>query len=532
MSVDASGSPGADHTLRLQRCIRDLASLNALVSTCVGRSSDEVFGLLLDALPTALDCELVLLEVPQPRPRRAASWYGAHASETQLREIDAAASAARTSAGLMAFGAVPLHWLEVELPVGRERGLLMVARRTPFEDDTDRILVRSAANFAGTAIESANVLEAARRKDEFIATLSHEIRNPLAPLRTAVALLRVAEPTDTARACEVMDRQLNYLVRLVDDLMDASRINRGTLVLQREIVSLADVMGTAIEASHPLIRNAGQELHATAPPSAVWLDGDPVRLGQIFTNLLNNASRFTGRGGRITFHADVHAGRALVRVRDNGTGFDADVAGRLFEMFAKSDRSPGLGIGLSLSRRLAEMHGGTIEAHSDGPGRGAEFVVSLPLAATSGTEKAAASVSKKPRLGGPPPRVLVADDNVDSAELMAMLFTALGCEVAVAHDGEQAVQTARTFCPDFAVLDIGMPLLDGYEAARKMRADSGGRPLKLVAMTGWGQEEDLRRAREAGFDEHILKPADVDKLMALLDAAPRDPRTAEPPASP
>jgi signal transduction histidine kinase/ActR/RegA family two-component response regulator len=531
MPLGASGSPGADHTVRLQRCIRDLASLNALVSACVGRSSDEVFGLLLDALPTALDCELVLLDVPHPRPRRAASWYGAHVSETQLQEIAAAASAARASGGLMAFGEVPLNWLDVDLPVGRERGLLWVARRTPFEDDTDRVLVRSAANFAGTAIESANVLEAARRKDEFIATLSHEIRNPLAPLRTAVALLRVAEPTDTARACEVMERQLNYLVRLVDDLMDASRINRGTLVLKREIVSLADVMETALEASHPLIRNAGQELHTTPPASAVWLDGDPVRLAQILTNLLNNASRFTGRGGEITFHAEVLEGRALVRVRDTGTGFDAEAAGRLFEMFAKSDRSPGLGIGLSLSRRLAEMHGGTIEAHSDGPGRGAEFVVSLPVATTSGTEKPATRVAKKPRLGGPPRRVLVADDNVDSTELLAMLFTALGCEVAVAHDGEQAVKTARTFRPDFAVLDIGMPLLDGYDAARKIRADSGGRPLKLVAMTGWGQEEDLRRAREAGFDEHVLKPADVEKLMALLDAAPADPPSAEPPSA-
>lgn len=503
---------------RLQRCIRDLAALNALVTSCVGRTVDEAFDLVLDALPTALECDLVLLDLPEPHRRQAAVWYGARVGESRLGEIETALSAAKASNGPMAFGSTPLQWLEMDLPVGRECGRLLVARRSRFEDDTDRVLVRSAANLAGTAFESANVLEAARRKDEFIATLSHEIRNPLAPLRTAVALLRVAGFAEAARACDIMERQLNHLVRLVDDLLDASRISRGTLVLRRETVDLADVMRIAVEASGPAIRDAGHELRTTLPASPVWLDGDPVRLAQIFTNLLNNAGRFTARGGRITFGAEVRGGEVLVSVRDTGPGFSPEVAGRLFEMFAKSDRSPGLGIGLALSRRLAEMHEGAIEAHSEGPGRGAEFRVRLPMGASPRTQSAPAATDR-PRPVAALIRVLVADDNVDSADLLGMLLTALGCEVAIANDGEEAVERARTFRPELAILDIGMPRLDGYEAARRIRAESAGRRLKLVAMTGWGQEEDRRRAREAGFDEHLLKPADTDKLQALLDVA-------------
>ncbi len=277
-----------------------------------------------------------------------------------------------------------------------------------------------------------------------------------------------------------------------------------------------------METSAPGIRDAGHELQVALPASPAWLDGDPVRLAQVFTNLLNNAARFTAREGRITFGAQVREGRAEVSVRDTGIGFDRETASRLFEMFAKSERSPGLGIGLALSRRLAEMHGGAIEARSDGPGRGAEFVVSLPLTAAPTAERPAPAPAKNARRDGPPLRILVADDNTDSTELLAMLFGSLGCEVAVAHDGEEAAEKARTFRPDVAVLDIGMPRLDGYEAARRIRAELAGRRLKLVAMTGWGQEEDRWRAREAGFDEHLLKPADVAKLEALLDSARTD----------
>ncbi len=488
------------------------------MSACVGRTLDESLDLVLDALPTALACELVVIDVPEPHPRRAAVWYGKRVAEDRLDRIDAAVSAATASNGLLAFGSTPLRWLNVELPVGQKCGRLLVARRAPFADDTDSVLVGSAANLVGAALDSANVLEAARRKDEFIATLSHEIRNPLAPLRTAIALLRIAGFAEAARTCDIMERHLNHLVRLVDDLLDASRISRGTLVLRRQVLSLADVMSTAVETSGPGIRDAGHELETTVPPSPLWLDGDPVRLAQVFTNLLNNAWRFTPRGGRIVFRADEREGQAVISVRDNGNGFAPEVAGRLFEMFAKGDRSPGLGIGLALSRRLVEMHGGVIEAHSDGPGCGAEFVVRLPLVEPPRAETPVPAPERM-RPAGAPLRILVADDNVDSAELLALLLQALGCEVTIAHDGEEAVSSARTFRPDLAVLDIGMPRLDGYGAARKIRAESAGRPITLVAMTGWGQEEDLRRAREAGFDHHLLKPVDTGKLQELLDVA-------------
>jgi signal transduction histidine kinase/CheY-like chemotaxis protein len=525
--MSSSGPPSAEPDAgRLQRCIRDLAALDALVSSCVGRSVDETFDFALEALPVTLGCELVLVETPEPHAKRAAIWYGQRLGHERLGELHAAAAAANASSGPLAFGSTPLHWVEMDLPVGRARGRLLVARRALLHGDTDRVLARSAANLVGAALENASVLEAARRKDEFIATLSHEIRNPLAPLRTAISLLRIAGVAEAAHACDIMDRQLDHLVRLVDELLDASRIGRGTLQLRREAVSLDDVMRTAVEASSSCVRDAGHALELVPGPAA-WLDGDPVRLVQIFTNLLNNASRFTPRGGKITFSAETREGHVLVSVRDTGEGFAPEVSGRLFEMFAKSHRSPGLGIGLSLSRRLAEMHGGGIEARSEGPGQGAEFVVRLPTTAAPATpaERRAPAAVVRPRIAGEALRVLVADDNTDSAELLSLLFSQLGCEVTVAHDGAEAVRTAQSFRPDLAILDIGMPVLDGYEAARTIRAEAAGRRLTLVAMTGWGQEDDRRRARDAGFDQHLLKPADFEKLAALLDAA----RAGDPP---
>jgi PAS domain S-box-containing protein len=365
------------------------------------------------------------------------------------------------------------------------------------------------------------LVEADRRKDEFIATLSHELRNPLAPLRNALNLLRLTTQADgkVARVYDVMERQLVHLVRLVDDLLEASRISRGVLELRRERVELASVIQNAVETSSPAIREAGHELVVKLPQKLVWLDGDPVRLAQVFSNLLNNAARFTDSGGRITISAEVSDGRACVSVRDTGRGFAPEVSGRLFEMFTKSDRSNGLGIGLALSRRLAQMHGGDIEARSDGEQRGAEFVVWLPLAASGGEGHVCATDTIE-KHAPTARRVLIADDNRDSADLLGELIHQLGSDVALASDGEEAVEVARAFRPDVAVLDVGMPKMDGYEAARRIRSESGGRRLKLVALTGWGQAEDRRLAREAGFDEHLVKPVELAALEALLAWAP------------
>ncbi|MBN9167031.1 MAG: hypothetical protein BGO98_05480 [Myxococcales bacterium 68-20] len=366
--------------------------------------------------------------------------------------------------------------------------------------------------------------ESDRRKDEFIAMLAHELRNPLAPLRSALSLLGVKARDDdtTANEREVMERQVNHLVRLVDDLLEVSRIDRGMLELRRERIELGSVVHNAMETSIPLIREAGHRLEVELPQQPLWLHGDPVRLAQIFSNLLNNAARFTERGGRITLVAKEHEGAAWVSVRDTGVGFAQEFASRLFEMFSKSERSSGLGIGLALSRRLAEMHGGTIEGRSEGEGRGAEFIVRLPLAAP---ETAAAAPASRAPEGQAPIRcrVLIADDNRDSADMLGELLRALGGDVALAYDGAEAVEVARAFHPDVAILDIGMPKLDGYQAARCIRSESGTRRPKLVALTGWGQQEDRRRAREAGFDEHLVKPPDLDALRALLvPATPSD----------
>lgn len=365
--------------------------------------------------------------------------------------------------------------------------------------------------------------EADRRKDEFIATLSHELRNPLAPLRSALNVLRLqgrGADDGTRRVHEIMDRQLSHLVRLVDDLLEVSRITTGAIELKRERMDLSGLLRSAVEASAPVIREAGHELTLQLPEQPLEIDGDRVRLTQVFSNLLNNAARFTDKGGRITLSAAVANGRAQVSVSDSGRGFDPASAGQLFDMFAKGRNSTGLGIGLALARRLARLHDGDIEARSDGEGRGAEFIVSLPLA----TPALDAPAPLEPPAAESPAltrRVLVADDNEDSAEMLAALVRTLGAEVCVAFDGQQAIDAARSFRPDVVVLDIGMPNVDGYEAARRIRTEAGATGLQIIALTGWGQESDRRRARDAGFDAHLVKPVDLDALRGLLEANPR-----------
>jgi CheY-like chemotaxis protein len=354
--------------------------------------------------------------------------------------------------------------------------------------------------------------EADRRKDEFIAMLSHELRNPLAPLRSAFDLMRLQAPAGAdAPVRAMMERQVAHLTRLVDDLLEASRISRGLLELKRAPLELAEVLRAAVESAEPLIREAGHRLELELPPEPLPIEADAVRLAQAFANLLNNAARYTPRGGRIWLKARRADGKALVSVRDDGAGFAPAAQVRLFEMFWRGAGSSGLGIGLALTRKLVEMHGGTIEARSDGEGRGAEFEVTLPL------DLAPARAARYVAIGTPKGfRVLVADDNRDAAESLGALLRALGNEVSLAYDGVEAVEAARAFRPHLILLDIGMPRLDGYGAAREIRKDAGTQGIRLVALTGWGQDEDRRRAREAGFDAHLVKPAELDALRRML----------------
>jgi CheY-like chemotaxis protein/nitrogen-specific signal transduction histidine kinase len=367
--------------------------------------------------------------------------------------------------------------------------------------------------------------EAGRRKDEFLATLAHELRNPLAPIRNALAIMRLAgDNGEVLQQCwEMIERQVKQLVRLVDDLLDASRITRGMIELRKERVRLGPVVNMAVETSRPLVEAAGLELTIELPAAGLSLDADPTRLAQVIANLLNNAAKFTERGGHVWLTAQRDGREVVLRVRDTGIGIPAETLPRLFEMFAQVDRSlgrakGGLGIGLNLVKNLVELHGGRVEARSDGPGQGSEFVVRLPLPADSVNGEAGGTPREEQAAASPPSglRVLVADDNRDAAESLAALLRLLGHEVRVAFDGIATLETARTYHPQVVLLDIGMPGLDGYQVAQRLRDQPEYRDALLIALTGWGQQDDLRRSQEAGFDHHLVKPVELTALRELL----------------
>jgi signal transduction histidine kinase/ActR/RegA family two-component response regulator len=369
--------------------------------------------------------------------------------------------------------------------------------------------------------------EADRRKDEFLAILAHELRNPLAPLRNSLQVLRLtAGQSIDEHVAEIMERQINHMVRLVDDLMEVSRITRGQIELRREPVELAAIIRSAVETSRPLIDAAGHELIVAIPDEPLIVSGDTVRLAQVFSNLLNNAAKYTDRGGRIWVTV-IRDGLGTVRisVRDNGIGIPPEMQPRIFDLFTQVDRSSahtqgGLGIGLTLVRRLVEMHQGLVAVVSPAEGTGTEFIVRLPLARL---DEVPAAPGPKPLTVLTPQRVMVVDDNRDAAESLGMLLRLLGAEVRVLFDGAEALSAIDQFKPAVVLLDIGMPDLDGYAVARRIRSMPDHRSVTLIALTGWGQEEDRLRSRSAGFDHHLIKPADLsalEELLTSLDAGP------------
>jgi PAS domain S-box-containing protein len=368
--------------------------------------------------------------------------------------------------------------------------------------------------------------EADRRKDEFLAVLAHELRNPLAPIRYAVAMARKGgrPEAERLRAQAIIERQVEHMGRLLDDLLDVSRITRGTLILRRSTVDLAAVVAAAQESARPLIEARDHTLAVQLPSEMLRLVADPVRLAQVLANLLVNAAKYTDPGGRIELEARRKGGELIIAVRDNGIGISAEMMPRVFTLFAQAspalERSEGgLGIGLALVRGLLELHGGSVSAHSGGAGQGSEFLVRLPIGNPGDTE-GVYETSAPARAGAKPLRVLVADDNRDSAETCAALLEAAGHEVSVAHTGREAFDLACRLEPDALLLDIGMPELNGYQLAQRIRGTDWGRQVMLIAITGWGQEQDKRRAWAAGFDQHLTKPIDPNGLEALLQSAP------------
>jgi len=363
------------------------------------------------------------------------------------------------------------------------------------------------------------LLLADRRKDEFLATLAHELRNPLAPIRNGLQLLRLTtDPATWAQAREMMDRQLAQMVRLVDDLLDISRITRNRLELRKAPVELWAVVQSAVETARPQIEASGHTLTVTLPPVPIHLDADLTRLAQVFWNLLNNSAKYTKPGGRIALTAELKGGEAVVTVQDNGIGIPAESLPNLFEMFSQVDRSleraqGGLGIGLALVKGLTEAHGGRVEVYTEGAGHGCTFVVRLPVTERKPPAGNVPAETANPAAKG---RILVVDDNRDGAASLAMLLTVMGNDTRTAHDGLEGIELAEAFRPDLIVLDIGLPKLNGYDACRRIRARPWAKDTLIVAATGWGQDEDRRRSKEVGFDYHLVKPVDAAELNRLL----------------
>jgi signal transduction histidine kinase/ActR/RegA family two-component response regulator len=411
-------------------------------------------------------------------------------------------------------GVISTHWKRRHVPSERDLRLLDIIARQAAD-----LIERNVAAEAMRA-QTTQLLDADRRKDEFLATLAHELRNPLAPIRTGLDVLRVGKAEQASRVLPMMERQLGHMVRLVDDLLDVSRVSRGLVTLQRERVELKAVVDSAIETSRPLMEAAVHRLEVTLPQQSVWLNVDLTRIAQVLSNVLNNAAKYTPQGGQVCLHAELAGSEVVIRITDTGIGIASGMLPKVFELFMQVDQAiersqGGLGVGLSLAKRLVEMHGGSIEAASDGPRRGATFSIRLPVddvqpavqAADAGDNGAVASDGK---------RVMIVDDNVDAAETLALLLDEVGYATAVVFDARTALDTALRFRPEVVFLDLGMPHLNGFDLARQLRGQPALDDVVLVALSGWGTEQDRERCRDAGIDRHLTKPALPADILGIL----------------
>jgi signal transduction histidine kinase len=422
-----------------------------------------------------------------------------------------------------------LHRKERELADANRQLLAEVAERRRAEERLSELNAsldqRVTERTAALRESESRLLEASRRKDEFLATLAHELRNPLAPVRNAVHFLKLRGPgtADVQWASELIDRQVGLMGRLIEELMDVSRIGQGRIELRRELLTLDQVLADALETVQPQIDGAGHKLTVLQPAMKLAVHGDRARLAQAFINLLSNAAKYTDPGGQLELRVVSEGGTVLVSILDNGIGISPRRLEQVFEMFSQEEPAlsrsrGGLGIGLSLTRKLVELHGGTVTASSDGEGRGSVFTVRLPLADVPGQSRGPAEDASLRTQPSGTLRIVVADDNVDAAETLGILLESMGHSVRWVNDGDSAVATVAAFDPELVVLDIGMPGTNGYDACRQIRQQAGGASRTLVALTGWGQPQDQELARAAGFDRHLVKPVEIDRLLELISA--------------
>jgi signal transduction histidine kinase/DNA-binding response OmpR family regulator len=422
-----------------------------------------------------------------------------------------------------------------------ERSLGVLALAAPSFPAADVATMEELASRAAIAFENAHLYlslqreilksreaeeklqEANRRKDEFLAMLSHELRNPLAPIRNAVEVIRrVAAPEPTLTwARDVIDRQTTHMSRLIEELLDVSRISQGKIALKKEAVELSQIVAHGIETVRPLIEARGHKLRVDTPGTPVWLEADFARLAQVIANLLNNATKYTEDGGEISLTAGVRGGNAIITVKDNGIGISPELLPRIFDLFAQGERSldrsqGGLGVGLTLVQRLIEQHDGEVKASSEGLGKGAEFTITLPCIGDTAFFARTPTKTATDLIGGGRVRVLVIDDNADAAESVALFLRLEGHETTTALDGLQGIELCGSFCPDVCVIDIGLPGLSGYDVAQRLRATPEGSKMLLIALTGYGQKEDQRLARQAGFDHHFTKPMSPEEIHRVI----------------
>lgn len=416
---------------------------------------------------------------------------------------------------------------------GKTHGVVCLALATPGKDfgNADIALAWDMAGRVAMALDNCllfkKIQEADQRKNEFLATLSHELRNPLAPMRTALHSMHLSGvwPAEAGALRDMLERQIEHMSRLVDDLLDVARVNQGKIELRKEKVDLAAKITRVLETCRPPIERAGLQLCVSLSRQRVWVYGDRVRLQQILENLLTNAGKYTKPGGRIDVSLGSEQGEAVIRIRDTGIGIAPEMLPKIWEMFAQADDSSnraksGLGIGLSLARQLVHLHAGRIVAASEGLGKGSEFTVRLPLMTGAAPEIAAADAACPEKAPASPMarRILVVDDNADAADSLGVLLGIWGHKVEIAHNGISALQLARTFDPELVFLDIGLPEMNGYDVARRLREEAGAATAKLIALSGYGSERDHLRSRQAGFDLHLVKPVDPRRLSAVIDS--------------